>query len=246
MVAAIDIGNTNIHIGVYGADRLVAKKIIPVKSKKLDSDIKKFLSLRRIDGAAVASVNPRLTRRVARIVKKCCGVQTLVVTHKLKLPVKLCYHPPETLGADRIANAVGGLVLFRRNLIVIDFGTATTFDVVSRKGIYLGGVIMPGIGLAADMLADRTALLKKIVLKKPKHIIGKNTAECMLSGVVNGAVAAARSIIRGIRADRGRSFTPIATGGWGRFLIRFIPEIKHYEENIGLYGILRIYHDNAR
>ncbi|UCC12724.1 MAG: type III pantothenate kinase [candidate division WOR-3 bacterium] len=245
MVAAIDIGNTNIHIGVYAADRLLAKKTVPVASNKLDRNIGQFLSLKKINGAAIASVIPRLTRRVVRVIKKCCGVQSLVVTHKLKLPVKLCYEPPETLGADRIANVVGGLALFRCNLIIIDFGTATTFDVVSSKGVYLGGAIMPGIGLSADMLADRTALLKKIVLKRPKGIIGKNTAECMLSGVVNGAAAAARGIIRSIRADRGRSFVPIATGGWGHFIVQCIPEIKHYEENIGLYGILKIYHDNA-
>jgi type III pantothenate kinase len=246
VVAAIDIGNTNIHLGVYAADRLSAKKTVPVASNKLDSDIRQFLSSKRIDGAAITSVIPRMTRRVARLIKKCCGVPSLVVTHKLKLPVKLCYNPPETLGADRIANVVGGLALFRRNLIIVDFGTATTFDVVSRKGVYLGGVIMPGIGLSADMLADRTALLKKIVVKRPKGIIGGNTTECMLSGVVNGAAAAARGIIRSIRTDRGRSFMPIATGGWGRFIVQYIPDIKHYEENVGLFGTLKIYHENAR
>ncbi len=246
MVAAIDIGNTNLHIGVFAVDRLMAKKTVPVTSSKLDSDIGQFLAQKKIDGAAIASVIPRMTRRLVRVIKKCCGVQSLVVTHKLKLPVKLCYDPPETLGADRIANVVGGLALFRRNLIVVDFGTATTFDVVSRRGVYLGGVIMPGIGLSADMLAERTALLKRIVLKRPKNITGRNTAECMLSGIVNGAAAAARGIVHSIRTDRGRSYMPIATGGWGRFIVQYIPEIRHYEENVGLYGILKIYNNNAR
>lgn len=246
MVAVIDIGNTNLHIGVYASDRLAAKRIFPVAGKTLEQNITQFLSRKNIDGVAVASVMPRLTTRIARLVKHCCGVQTLVVTHKLKLPVRLYYKSPETLGADRIANVVGGLAMFRRDLVVIDFGTATTFDVVSRKGVYHGGIIMPGIGMSTDILADRTALLKKAVLKKPKGIVGKSTAECMISGIVNGAAAAASGLIRGIRSEQGRAFMPIATGGWGRFIVRFIPEIKQYEENVGLYGILKIYHDNAR
>ena len=246
MVAVIDIGNTNVHLGVYAVDRLVAKKIIPVVSNRLSSDIMKFLSRKKIDGAAIASVIPRLTKRVRRVVKSCCGVQAFVVTHKVRLPVELCYDPPQSLGADRIANVVGGLALFRRNLIVVDFGTATTFDVVLRKGIYLGGIIMPGVGTAVDMLADHTALLKRIVLKRPKGIVGRSTAECMLSGVVNGAAASASGIIRRIWNDHGKSCMPVATGGWGRFMSRYIPEIKHCEENIGLYGILKIYHGNTR
>lgn len=246
MVAVIDIGNTNLHAGVYASDRLVAKKVFPVTDRKLESNITRFLSRRKIEGAAIASVMPQLTRQVARSVKHRCAVQALVVTHRLKLPVRLRYDRPETLGADRIANVVGGLALFRRNLIIVDFGTATTFDVVSRKGVYLGGVIMPGIGMSADMLADRTALLKKAVLKKPKGITGKSTADCIVSGIVHGAAAAASGLIRSIRIEHGRSFMPVATGGWGRFITRFIPEIKNYEENVGLFGILKIYTYNAR
>lgn len=246
MVAVIDIGNTNIHIGVYASGRLVVRRVFPVTERKLESTITHFLSRKKIDGAAIASVIPRLTRRVARVVKQRCDAKVLVVTHRLKLPVRIRYDRPETLGADRIANVVGGLALFRRNLIIADFGTATTFDVVSRKGVYLGGVIMPGIEMSADMLADRTALLRKTVLKKPKGITGKSTAECILSGVVNGAAAAASGLIRSIRTEHGRSFMPVATGGWGRFIMQYIPEVHHYEENIGLFGILKIYTCNAR
>jgi type III pantothenate kinase len=245
MVAVIDIGNTNLHIGVYSSDRLAAKKVLPVTGETLEKNITQFLSRKKIDGAAVASVMPRLTKRIARLVKHSCGVRALVVTHKLKLPVRLQYKRPETLGVDRIANVIGGLAMFRRDLVVIDFGTATTFDVVSREGVYHGGIIMPGIGMSTDMLADRTALLKRIVLKEPKGVVGKSTAECMVSGIVNGAAAAVSGLIRGIRSEYGRTLMPIATGGWGRFMVRFIPEITQYEEDVGLYGILKIYNHNA-
>ena len=140
---------------------------------------------------------------------------------------------------------VGGLARYKRNLIIVDFGTATTLDIILKDGYYLGGIIFPGIGTLMDALVERTSLLKKVSLKKPAHIIGTSTEECIQSGIFNGTVAMISGLIRKIRKEYRKNFLCVATGGWGKIMSSQIEEIKYFDPDLCLFGILKIYYYNA-
>jgi type III pantothenate kinase len=245
MVGVIDIGNTHIHCGLYEGETLVERCDIPTGHKNTLNKVKKVFQNKRIEGMAIASVVPTLLPLFRRYSKKNFHVVPLVVSSKLDCNVVFKYYRPETLGADRIAHVVGGLARYKRNMIVIDFGTATTLDVVLRNGTYLGGIIMPGIGIARDVLSERTALLKRVVVRKPNDIIGRSTEECIQSGVFQGTVLMVRGFIREIRKMTGKRFYCVATGGWGALMSSHIKEIAAFDPHLALFGILKIYHYNV-
>lgn len=137
------------------------------------------------------------------------------------------------------------LARYKRNLIIVDFGTATTLDIILKNGNYLGGIIFPGIETLMDVLISRTVLLKEVSIKKPAHIIGTSTEECIQSGIFNGTVAMISGFIREIRKEYRKKFLCVATGGWGKIVSSQIKEIKHFDPDLCLFGILKIYYYNA-
>lgn len=246
MVAALDIGNTNVHLGLYRGEKLVKKVVYPLTKKSIEKNILKILKDKKLDGVAIASVAPRFTAKFKKFFKKTLNISSIIVSSNVNCYLNFGYRKPETLGADRIANVVGGLARYKRDLIIIDFGTATTLDIVLKNGYYLGGIITPGMGTLMDVLIRRTALLKKVSLKKPAHIIGRSTEECMQSGIFNGTIAMIGGFIQKIREKYRKKFLCVATGGWGKVISPQIEHIKYFDPDICLFGILKIYYYNAQ
>jgi len=245
MVAAFDIGNSYIHVGVYRDGRLAKRIVSPVQSKYIERDLMKMLGSKKIVGAAIASVMPMVTPRVVRFLKRHYRIEPVIVSSKVDCHLKFDYRKPMTLGADRIANAVGGLARYRKDLLILSFGTATTLDVVLKDGHYSGGLITPGMGLFIDGLVSRTALLKKVALQLPQRVIGQSTEECIQSGIVNGAVVMIQGLIQAIRRECKKRLLCVATGGWGQFMAKQIKQIAYFDQDLGIFGVFKIYEYNA-
>jgi type III pantothenate kinase len=245
VVAVIDVGNTNIHFGLYKNERLIKRRIYATSKGVVEKRILRILKGKKIDGAAIASVVPCVNTRISRFFKRYLKISPLIISSKTKCNLKFGYHNPRTLGADRIANVVGALARYENNLIVLDFGTATTLDVVFRNGNYLGGIITPGIEMSFEIIANKTGLLPRVSMRKPRNIIGRSTKECIQSGIFNGTVAMIDGLIQRIEKDHRKKFLTVATGGWGRFMTSQIKKIKYFDQDLGLYGILKIYNYNA-
>ncbi len=245
MVGVVDIGNTNIHCGLYDGEVLRKKDTFPVAQHRMTDGVKLFFANKKLDGAAIASVVPRLTDQCGAYFKKKCNISPLIVSSRIDSHLTFRYYNPETLGADRIAHVVGGLARYKRNMIVVDFGTATTLDAVLKDGTYLGGIIMPGVGISLDVLSEKTALLNRVQLKRPKNIIGRSTEECIQSGIFYGTVAMIKGFIRTIEKNMRKKFLCVATGGWGNLISSHIEEIREFDPDLALYGILKIYQYNV-
>ncbi len=245
MVVVLDIGNTNIHVGLFKEEILVKNTMYPLSGKSIADKILNIVKGQRISGVAIASVVPRLTTQLTKFFKRRLAISPLVVSSKHNCHLTFDYYKPKTLGADRIANVVGGLARYRRDLIIIDFGTATTLDIVLKNGRYLGGIITPGFDIITEALARRTALLKKVSLRKPSYIIGKSTEECIQSGIFNGTAAMINGLIQKIKKKYKKNFLCIATGGWGKTMTPQIQHITYYDPHLCLYGTLKIYYYNA-
>jgi type III pantothenate kinase len=245
MVAVFDIGNTNIRIGFYDVQKLVKEMRYPTATKSVENKFVRLLRRDRLEGIAIASVVPHITRRLIRLLKKDFAISPFIVSSQVDCHLTYEYYDPETLGADRIANVVGGLERYKKNLIIIDFGTATTLDVVLKDGRYLGGLIMPGIGASLETLSKKTALLPLVKFKKPMKTIGRSTEECIQSGVFNGTAAMMKGLITQIRREKKKKFLCIATGGWSNIMTPMIREIQYSDSDLCLYGIFQIYKYNA-
>ncbi len=245
LVIALDIGNTNIHIGL-GNHRGIRKRWVYCHQKYgFVKQLKKSLRDKPIKAGAIASVVPGLTRKVSSVLKD-LGVKPFIISSKTVPNLKLRYKNPESLGVDRIANVVGALSRYKTDIIIIDAGTATTIDVALKTRTYLGGLILPGISASLDYLHQRTALLPRIKPKKPKDIIGHSTTAGIQSGLYYGITEAIKGIINKIKERLNRPFSCIATGGWGKLLYHWIDDIEYFEPVLSLYGILNIYYENVK
>jgi type III pantothenate kinase len=242
MILTLDVGNTNIHFGLYKNNRLTKTgKISLLKSLAEKKFLKDVPGQCSIEGVAIASVVPSLNPKFARYFKKEMRIDPLFVTPKLKMPVKIAY---PSIGADRIANINAGFLRYHCNLLIFSFGTAVTGDVVSKNGLHSGGVILPGLETQLWSLHQRTALIKQIALKPPTRYIGRNTSECVQSGIFNGMIFCIQGFIKKIATDRRNRYRVIATGGWGGKMAQFISEIDTYDQDLTLYGILKLYKYN--
>lgn len=244
MVAVFDIGNTNIHVGIYDNRRLSRTFVFPVRTRLPVTKIKKIVTMREVKGAAIASVVPRLTRQIENICKQRM-VDLVIVTWKSTCGLKYRYHNPATLGADRIAAVVGALSRYGRDVIVIDAGTATTIDVAKRDGEYLGGIICPGMQILAEMMHRKTAQLPMVSVRKPRNLIGRSTEECIQSGLFNGTVAMVSGLVKSIRKSKKGNFLCVATGGAGKLLSSCVEDIQKYDADLCMYGVLNIYYKNV-
>ena len=245
MVVSFDIGNSNIHFGLYRDGHLIKWSVFPTRGRSLKPVLKKVLVQKNIKGAAIASVVPKATEEIKRYIKQQYRMIPVMITAKLKTPLKFAYRDPTTLGADRIANAVGGLFRYKKNLLIISFGTATTIDVILKNGHHLGGVIAPGIDLLMSGLTENTALLKQVKMQKPGSYVGKTTAECIQSGVINGSIAMVQGLINAIKGEVRKKMFCIATGGWGQQMRKYIDEIDAFDQDLTTFGVLKIYENNV-
>ena len=248
---AIDIGNTNVHIGLFHDQLLVARWRLATDVSRERDDYGVALTVlfgragvnpHCIDDAVLGSVVPPLTPVFQELLGEYCGVQPLIVRAGTRTGVKLLYDPLFELGADRIAHAVAAHHLYGSPAIVVDFGTATTFDAIGHQGTYLGGAIGPGLGIAADALWQRTAQLKRINMSFPDRAIGRNTVEAVQSGLMFGHVGLTNEMIDRFRGELTPDAHVIATGELAEMMADRIPAIQHVNPDLALQG-LRLIHE---
>lgn len=247
---AIDIGNTTVHVGGFDRDKLAFSfRFASTHTRTVDEAallLKQVIadagmSAAQLDGAIVCSVVPVLTPVVSAAVEQICGKTPLQVSHHSKLHVRIDVHAPEQVGADRIANAEGFWVGRKCAGVVVDFGTATTFDVISADGAYLGGAIAPGIETSAERLSLKGAQLFKVALSEPASPIGKNTEEALRAGLYYGAIGAVDETVHRIVAVMGGTPKVIATGGLAPLIAGGSKTIQSVDPNLTLRGLLSIY-----
>ena len=251
MLLAVDIGNTNIVLGVYNGTKLSHHWRINTDHHKTTDEygilIKSLLDtdeigLKKIKSVIISCVVPPLLTVFEEISRNFFNVRPIIVNHNTKTGIKICYKNPSEVGADRIVNAVAAYHEFGGPVIIIDFGTATTFCVVSAKGEYLGGVIVPGITISAEALFARAAKLPAVELIKPKNIIGKDTVSSMQSGIIYGYAGMIDAIVERIKSEtKFRNPMVIATGGLSGLIAPETKSIKEIKLFLTLEGLRLIY-----
>jgi len=253
VLLAIDVGNSNIVFGVFYGNDIIAELRVYADTKKTGDEYaiiisaflnQKGIDIRQITGVIISSVVPSILTQLREMSIRWFREDATVVSSDLSLGIKILYDNPKELGADRIVNAVAGYAEYGGPIIIIDLGTATTFDVVSEDGEFLGGAIAPGIGISIEALAGRTALLPKIDLKVPTTAIGKNTLSCMQSGCYFGFLGQIEEIIRRIKAELPKEPKVIATGGLANVIANESKLIDQIDSDLTLKG-LRIIHDRV-
>ena len=253
MLLAIDIGNSNIVLGVFEGEKLRATWRIATGIHRLaDEYATLLLDLLRhdnlepsdIDDAVICSVVPPLISAFEGVCRRYFKISPLVVGAGIKTRVRICMDNPREVGADRIVNAAAAHHLYSGPVIVIDFGTATTFDVVSKKGDYLGGAIAPGIETASEALFMRAAMLPRVELTHPEHAIGRNTIAAMQSGIIYGYVGLIEGIVARIQQELGERTRVVATGGFALIIARETTVIETINPELTLVGLHLIYKMN--
>ena len=241
MLLLLDIGNTNTHLGLANASRVISQANIPTAAwsrgaaKRL---LLKFSEGARLHGAALCSVVPRATPAAVKTIQQLCHLNCLELTPRSLRGVGIEYPQPQTIGPDRLANAVAARHHFGAPSVVVDFGTAVTFDVVNRAGNYAGGIIAPGLAAMTDYLHEKTALLPSIKIREIKRVIGKSTQEAMLIGAVHGYRGLVRALLQELKRELGvRRLPVIATGGYGQLLASKLPEIISVQPLLTLEGL---------
>ena len=255
MLLAIDIGNTNIVIGCMKDDEIVFKARIATERQRTSDqygvEIKNMIeafgvNLKEIDDCIISSVVPPVFNSVRTGVLKIIGKQPMVVSPGLKTGLNIHVDVPSQVGSDRIVIAVAALAEYEAPLILMDLGTATTIEVVEPDNVYLGGVIFPGVMVSLDALTSRAAQLPGISLDKPKAVIGKNTIDCMRSGMMYGTAAMIDGIIERIEEELGHKTTIVATGGLARFITPLCKREIILERDLLLKGLNILYKKNKK
>ncbi len=250
MLWAIDVGNTQSVFGIYRDGEWVASWRIPTNPEETEDTLAGTLSQLcsiskiefRADAVMIASVVPPFNECLKRFAKEWLGVNPLFLVSGEQVGIKVLYNPPHAVGADRIANCLAALSSYEPPFIIVDFGTATTFDVMSAQKEYLGGVIMPGVQVSARALLSHTAKLPQIDLAQPSSAIGTTTVGALQSGIVLGHAVAVDSLAELVKKELGGKARVIATGGLGGAFLEMCKQIEEYEPLLTLEG-LRLAHE---
>lgn len=251
MLLAIDIGNTNITVGLFEGDDLKATWRISTGVHRMPDEygmmLLDLLHHRGVEAAAVTEgaiscVVPPLLTIFNEMFQKYFNVQPLVIGPGIKTGIRIRYENPRELGGDRISNTAGALSLYKPPIIVVAMGTATAFDTISREGEYLGGAVAPGIGIAAEALFTRTAALPRVDLVRPRKAIGGNTPAAMQSGIIFGYAGLIEGIVTRIQEELGEKATVVATGGYASVVAAETRVIDKVNPHLTLIGI-KIIHD---
>jgi type III pantothenate kinase len=241
LILLFDIGNTHTHIGLADERRVMTQTDIPTREwfgGNAAAFVKKFTGAKKITGAVLCSVVPRATPLVRKTVRAIWKLETLELNPKTIRGVGIDYPRPDSIGPDRLANAVAAKFRFGAPVVVVDFGTAVTFDVVDAKGNYVGGIIAPGLAAMTDYLHEKTALLPKIKIREVKSAIGKSTEHAMLVGAVQGYRGLVRELIGELKRElRAKNLPVVATGGYAKLIAAKLPEISAVAPDLTLEGL---------
>lgn len=256
MLLAVDVGNTQTHVGLLRGDEVVADwRLATVRHRTCDEIaglLQGFFALRNmalteaIDEVGIASVVPRLTQQWVGMCAKHLRIEPFVVGPGIRTGMRILIKNPVEVGADRIVNTVAAFEKYGGPCIVADYGTATTFDVVSKEGDYVGGVIAPGIEVSLDALTTRAAKLVNFELAAPSSAIGRSTTEALQSGTVYGFAGEAEGIVRAIREELGSAARVIATGGLAAFVSKYTTVIDVVDPFLTLEGIAFVMRRQSR
>lgn len=255
MILAIDIGNTNIVLGVMEGQKILFEARMatdPIKtSDQYCVELKNMLGLFEVDlgqieGCIVSSVVPPVLNSVCTAVKKLTGKPCMIVGPGIKTGLNIRLDDPSTVGGDLITAAVAAVREYGAPLFIIDMGTATTITVIDPKGSYIGGCICPGVKISMEALTSRTAQLPGIRLDRPKRAIGRNTVDCMRSGIMLGAAAMLDGLLERMEAELGQPARVVATGGIAKFIIPLCNRKIEYDGELLLKGLGILYENNRR
>ncbi len=255
MILAIDIGNSNIVIGGVDGERIVFEARVRTEATKTSDqycmDLKSLLDvydIRResIEGAIIASVVPQVLNSFQTAVKKLTGKTSLVVGPGLKTGLNILLENPSQTGADLVVGCVAALREHKPPMIVVDMGTATTMVVLDRNGALVGGCICPGVKVSLDALTERTALLPGLQLDQPKRAIGRNTVDCMRSGIMMGTACMLDGMIARMEEELGEKTTVVITGGIAKFVTPMCKTPMIYDNDLLIKGLAALYRENKR
>jgi type III pantothenate kinase len=253
MLLAIDVGNTNIVLGVFDGEQLRASWRVGTKTQITADEYAMILKdlfgfsgieFREIDGVIISTVVPPLLPVMTEMSRKYFSLEPLVVTHELRTGITLAYENPKEIGADRIVNAAAAFRRFGGPLIIVDFGTATTFCAVTKKGEYLGGAITPGVRVSAEALYQRAAKLPRVELVRPASVIGRDTVSAMQAGVLYGYAGMVDGIVERMKKEFAPDAKVIATGGLAELVASETRSITEVCPSLTLDGLRYLYELN--
>ena len=255
MILAIDIGNSNVVIGGFENDRIEFTARVATDARRTEEqyavEIHQILHLYgysagEMEGSIISSVVPPLTSVMKTALRTITGKKPLVVGPGLKTGLNIKLDNPASLGADRVADTVAAIHEYPLPLLVVDMGTATTMSVINEREEFIGGAIMPGLRLSLEALSSRASLLPHIDLIPPKNVIGRNTIDCMRSGIMYGNAAMLDGLIDRMEEEIGEKATIIATGGLARLVTPLCHHSIDFEEDLLLKGLLILYEKNKK
>ncbi len=253
MLLAIDIGNTNVVLGVFDNERLVENwrvgtnsQITPDEYAMIFKDLFGFaqLGFNQIDGVIISTVVPPLLSVMTEMSQKYFKIEPLVVTHKLRTGITIRYDNPREVGADRIVNAAAAYKLYGGPIIIVDFGTATTFCAVTKRGEYLGGAICPGVKISAEALFQRASKLPRVELTKPPSVIGADTVSAMQAGIIYGYAGLVDGIVKRMKKELSMDAKVVATGGLAELVSPETETIQEIIPHLTLEGLRLLYEIN--
>lgn len=255
MLLVIDIGNTNITIGVYKENHLVGRFRMTTRMERTSDEYglllhsylqASHLNVEDVKDVIISSVVPKINYSFSSSIIKYFHIRPLFVGPGVKTGINIQIDHTSTLGSDRLVDAAGAYYTYGGPCLVIDFGTATTYDVIIEKGVFIGGVIAPGIGIEAGVLSSMAAQLPEIELVKPQHIIAKNTVTAMQAGVVYGYIGKTEYIIKKIKEEYGQNLKVVSTGGLGKLIAKETELIDIYDQELTFKGLKIIYDKNKK
>jgi type III pantothenate kinase len=253
MLLAIEQGNTNTLFAVHDGERWIAQWRAGTDSTRTADEYAVWLSqllamaglaLGAFDGCIVSSVVPQSIFNLRNLARRYLHVEPLVIGENVDLGIEVRIDKPSEAGADRLVNAIGAHVVYPGPLIVIDSGTATTFDIVAADGGFEGGIIAPGINLSMEALHNAAAKLPRVAIQKPQRVVGTDTVGAMQSGVFWGYIALIEGLIARIKAERGEPLTVVATGGVASLFHGATLSIDHFDPDLTIRGMLEIWRRN--
>jgi type III pantothenate kinase len=250
MLLLFDIGNTHTHIGLANADRVIRQTDFKTElwtTGGAEKCINRFTGRNRLKGVALCSVVPGITPSARRLARDVLELPIVELSPATIAHIGIDYPKPESIGPDRLANSMAVKFHFGSPAVVVDFGTAVTFDVVNARGDYIGGIITPGLAAMTDYLHEKTALLPKIEIREINKIVGKNTREAMLIGAVHGYRGLIKELLGSLKSELKAKHLPVvATGGYARLMAGKLPEITAVDPKLTLEGLRLMWEANRK